>query len=91
MLKQAIAILGAGLIAACITSSGVARERNRDNSDDNDRYRNDRSYQGQRDAPVRSRPDPNSYDGRRTGQPRTCGSNFMLYDPYGVPHGPYCN
>jgi hypothetical protein len=40
---------------------------------------------------VRGRPDPNSFDGRRTGQPRTSGSNFMQYDPYGVPHGPYCN
>ena len=91
MSKQTLAILGAALIAACVTSSGVARERNRDGSDDNYRYRNYRSYQGQQDAPVRGRPDPNSFDGRRTGQPRTCGSNFMQYDPYGVPHGPYCN
>ncbi len=40
---------------------------------------------------ARSRPDPSSYDGRRTGNPRTCGSNFFRYDIEGVPVGPYCD
>ena len=92
MSKRTLAILGAALIAICVTSSSFAQQRNRNGSDDhNFRYRDYRSYQGQREAPVRGRYDPNSLDGRRTGQPRTCGSDFMLYDPYGVPHGPYCN
>ena len=97
MLKRVFATrgpsLGAALVAAvCIASPGAARERNQDRSYDNDRYRAYRSYQGQRpDAPRRGVYDPNSYDGRRTGQPRTCGSDFMLYDSWGVPHGPYCN
>jgi hypothetical protein len=40
---------------------------------------------------VHGRRDPSSYDGYRTGQPRTCGSDFFRYDDRGVPTGPYCN
>ncbi len=90
MLKQTFATLGAALIAACIASPGAARERNQDRYD-NTRYREYRSYQWQRPDAPRGRRDPSSYDGVRTGQPRTCGSQYMLYDPWGVPHGPYCN
>ena len=38
---------------------------------------------------VHRRRDPSSYDGYRTGQPRTCGSDFLRYDNRGVPYGPY--
>jgi len=40
---------------------------------------------------VHGRRDPSSYDGIRTGNPRTCGSDFFRYDDRGVPMGPYCN
>jgi hypothetical protein len=40
---------------------------------------------------VHGRRDPSSYDGYRTGNPRTCGSDFFRYDDRGVPMGPYCN
>ncbi len=40
---------------------------------------------------VHGRRDPSSYDGYRTGNPRTCGSDFFRYDDQGVPYGPYCN
>ncbi len=40
---------------------------------------------------VQGRRDPSSYDGVRTGNPRTCGSDFFRYDDRGVPTGPYCN
>ena len=64
-----------------------------------DRYEDGYRYRNHRVAPqvyesfgaVRSRRDPSSLDGRRTGQPRTCGSNFFRYDGHGVPVGPYCN
>jgi hypothetical protein len=49
------------------------------------------AYGGQQDTRARGVRDPNSYDGRRTGQPRTCGSDFFRYDDRGVPTGPYCN
>ncbi len=32
-----------------------------------------------------------SLDGRTTGQPRTCGYDYFLYDTRGVPVGPYCH
>lgn len=92
MLKQALAVLAAALVTlTCAASSAAQRDRWQDRYYDNERYREYRGYQAQRDTPVRGRPDPNSYDGRRTGQPRTCGSNFMQYDAWGVPYGPYCN
>jgi len=40
---------------------------------------------------VHGRRDPSSYDGIKTGNPRTCGSDFFRYDDRGVPMGPYCN
>ena len=59
---------------------------------DNYRYGNSygdtqRQYYGER----RGQRDPSSLDGRRTGQPRTCGFDFFQYDNRGVPSGPYCN
>lgn len=38
----------------------------------------------------RGRPDPTSYDGRRTGYPRTCGHDFFIYSGR-TTAGPYCN
>jgi hypothetical protein len=32
-----------------------------------------------------------SLDGRVTGQPRTCGYDYFVYDAKGVPTGPYCH
>jgi len=32
-----------------------------------------------------------SLDGRVTGQPRTCGFDYFVYDVKGVPTGPYCH
>ena len=37
------------------------------------------------------RPDTTSFDGRTTGQPRTCGYDTFQYDSRGVPVGPYCH
>jgi hypothetical protein len=77
------------VIAIGAASSAAAQYRKQD---DGYRYREYRGYSGQRpDFPRNARRDPNSYDGVRTGQPRTCGSQYMQYDPWGVPHGPYCN
>jgi hypothetical protein len=38
----------------------------------------------------RGRPDPTSYDGRRTGHPRTCGHDLFIYSGR-TTAGPYCN
>ena len=46
---------------------------------------------GSQQPRAQGRRDPSSYDGVRTGQPRTCGSEFFRYDERGVPYGPYCN
>jgi hypothetical protein len=85
-MKQLLAALGVSLIVAVSTASpSAAQYRYQDGSS----YR---GYSGQRpDFPQNARRDPNSYDGVRTGQPRTCGSQYMLYDSRGVPRGPYCN
>jgi hypothetical protein len=37
------------------------------------------------------RADSTSLDGRVLGWPRTCGHDYMQYDFYGVPVGPYCH
>lgn len=94
MRKMPIAALCAtsALLAALVAMSADAQVRTRNIHDGRYRtyqnYQNDRSQYG---GPSRSRPDPNSYDGRRTGQPRTCGHDFFIYDSQGVPTGPYCN
>jgi hypothetical protein len=31
------------------------------------------------------------WDRRVLGRPRTCGFDYMQYDGYGVPTGPYCH
>ena len=70
-----------------------AQQRTKNTNDG--RYRYDRGYRNDgsqyNSGAARSRPDPSSYDGRRTGQPRTCGHDFFIYDNQGVPSGPYCN
>jgi hypothetical protein len=93
-----VAVLAVTAIAATTAFSSSAGAR--------DRYY-DEGYRGryERVAPqqnnynynygygprVNGRRDPNSYDGYRTGNPRTCGSDFFRYDERGVPYGPYCN
>jgi hypothetical protein len=34
---------------------------------------------------------PRSLDGKNTGRTRTCGSEVLQYDGFGVPYGPYCH
>ena len=58
-----------------------------------DGYRSGGSYgsaQQYATGEKRGRPDPTSYDGRRTGHPRTCGHDFFIYSGR-TPVGPYCN
>jgi hypothetical protein len=94
MLRSSLALLALAAIATtALTASADAqtrRERYGDNYYYNDNYRAYGSTRNNTGA-VRGRYDPNSYDGRRTGQPRTCGSDFFRYDREGVPYGPYCN
>jgi hypothetical protein len=40
---------------------------------------------------VKRAPAQVSLDGRVTGQPRTCGFDYFIYDSRGVPVGPYCH
>ena len=94
MLKQGLAAMAAISVAATfVTSEAVSREGNRNWR--SGAYQPERDYQNydrQRTAPVaRGQYDPSSYDGRRTGQPRTCGHDFFLRDGRGATVGPYCN
>ena len=87
MLKRVLAAMAAVSVAATfLASEAIGREGNQNWRSST--YQQDR----QRLAPVpRGQYDPNSYDGRRTGQPRTCGHDFFLRDSRGATMGPYCN
>jgi hypothetical protein len=87
MLKRGLAaIVVVSVVATFLTSEAIGREGNQNWR--SGAYQPDR----QRSAPVpRGQYDPNSYDGRRTGQPRTCGHDFFLRDGRGATTGPYCN
>jgi hypothetical protein len=99
MFKAGLAVLAvAGIATTALTASADAQTRkNRNYYGNNYNYYGDtyRAYgsaqQQWNTGAVRGRYDPNSYDGRRTGQPRTCGHDFFQYDDRGVPTGPYCN
>lgn len=93
MLKMGLASLAVAVIFTT-TLAAPADAQTRRYRSSQDGYQYGDQYQGQwqyGEQVRRGRPDPNSYDGRRTGQPRTCGHNFFLYDDRGVPTGPYCN
>jgi hypothetical protein len=92
-MKKGLALTAALAIAATTLAATAADAQNRKSK----RYYGD-SYQYGRNADnwqqsnqVHGRRDSSSYDGYRTGQPRTCGSDFFRYDDRGVPMGPYCN
>lgn len=94
MLKTSLAALAvAAITTALMTPADAQNRRYREYYGDN--YRSGNSYgstqQQYNSGALRGRPDPSSYDGRRTGQPRTCGHDFFQYDDRGVPSGPYCN
>jgi hypothetical protein len=91
MSKLILAAVAMSTMVTLTVSAPVAHARDR--YDEGPRYRNYRVVPQVFDSygAVRSRRDPSSLDGRRTGQPRTCGSNFFRYDGHGVPVGPYCN
>jgi hypothetical protein len=91
MLKRGLAAMVAvSAVVTFVTSEAVGREGNQNWRSGSERdYQN---YDRQRSAPVRrGQYDPSSYDGRRTGQPRTCGHDFFLRDGRGATMGPYCN
>ncbi len=87
MLKRGLAVMvAASAVATFLTSEAVSREGNQNWR--SGVYQQER----QRSAPAaRGQYDPTSYDGRRTGQPRTCGHDFFLRDGRGGTTGPYCN
>jgi Ni/Co efflux regulator RcnB len=92
MPKLGLAALAAAAVAAAfLTSEATGRERNPTKPSGTSRSERDRNYDRQRSDTPRGQYDPNSYDGRRTGQPRTCGHDFFIYDDQGTPMGPYCN
>ena len=92
-MKKGFALTTAFAIAAISLSATTADAQSRRSN----RYQGDsyqygwNSYGWQQSNRVQGRRDPSSYDGVRTGQPRTCGHNFFQYDDRGVPTGPYCN
>ncbi len=93
-MKKGFALTAAFAIAAMTLTATTADAQNRKSY----RYSGD-SYQSNANAygwqqnsnRVQGRRDSSSYDGIRTGQPRTCGHSFFQYDDRGVPTGPYCN
>jgi hypothetical protein len=63
-----------------------ARRKN-DYRYDEDRYSAQPGWAGKQQRSAQ----PLSLDGRNTGRTRTCGSDVLQYDGYGVPFGPYCH
>ena len=94
MLKTSLAALAVAAIAttALMAPANAQDRRYRDGYyGDNYRYGNTYESRQYTAGERRGQRDPNSLDGRRTGQPRTCGFDFFQYDNRGVPSGPYCN
>ncbi len=93
MLNRGLTALATVALVVTMVSPLAAETRSKKTTtyrqyQDYGQYRGDQPYTTGR---ARSRPDPSSYDGRRTGQPRTCGHDFFVYDIEGVPNGPYCD
>lgn len=93
MLKTGFAVLAVtavttmSLIAPADAQNRAYRDAYGDNYRSGGHYGASQQYAtGER----RGRPDPTSYDGRRTGQPRTCGHDFFIYSGR-TTVGPYCN
>src|SRR5262245_51240199 len=78
-------------LSTLIASAEAQTRKNRNYYGDNYYYSDNYRRYGNAQRQVRGRYDRNSLDGRRTGQPRTCGHDFFQYDGFGVPYGPYCN
>ena len=95
MLKTGLAALAVAAIAttALMAPANAQDRRYRDYYGDNYRYGNtyDSGSRQYTAGERRGQRDPSQLDGRRTGQPRTCGFDFFQYDNRGVPSGPYCN
>ncbi len=93
MFRSGLAFFAIAAIATtALTASAVAQTRKNGTyyyyGDNNYRTYGQQQYNS---GVVRGRYDPSSYDGRRTGQPRTCGHDFLLRDGRGSTTGPYCN
>ena len=92
-MKKGLALTSAFAIAAIalttVAADAQTRKSKRTYGDSYQYGRNANNWQ--QSNQVHGRRDPSSYDGIRTGQPRTCGSDFFRYDDRGVPMGPYCN
>jgi hypothetical protein len=84
-------IMTAVCVVALITTSYLvfpaeARVK-KDHRYDEDRYAAQRGW-GEKEQGSSQ---PRSLDGRNTGRTRTCGSEVLQYDGFGVPYGPYCH
>lgn len=91
-MKKGLALTAALAVAATALAATAADAQTRKSKRyyGGDTYYQQNNY-GWNQPRVHGRRDPSSYDGVRTGQPRTCGSDFFRYDDRGVPMGPYCN
>jgi hypothetical protein len=94
-MKKGFALTAALAVAAIAFTATAADAQSRKSYRQyygGDSYQPNWNTYGWNQAPrVHGRRDPSSYDGYRTGNPRTCGSDFFRYDERGVPYGPYCN
>jgi hypothetical protein len=93
MFKTGLAAIVVTAIATMVLTA-PADAQSRKYRDGGDYYRSGAAYgsasQQYMSGEKRGRPDPTSYDGRRTGQPRTCGHDFFIYSGRATA-GPYCN
>jgi hypothetical protein len=91
-MKKGFALTAALAVAATALAATTADAQNRKSKRYyGDNYQYGSNYNNWQPNQVHGRRDSSSYDGYRTGQPRTCGSDFFRYDDRGVPMGPYCN
>ena len=83
----AAAACAAAIIAtSCLVLPAQARVK-KEHRYDEDRYAAQRGWGGKEQGSAQ----PRSLDGRNTGRTRTCGSEVLQYDGFGVPYGPYCH
>jgi hypothetical protein len=94
MHKMSVAVLAVTAIATMLAVAPADAQGKTYRAYSGDSYRSGGAYgsapQQYATGEKRGRSDPTSYDGRRTGQPRTCGHDFFIYSGR-TTVGPYCN
>jgi hypothetical protein len=85
----AAAVCAVAIITTSYLVAPAGARVKKEHRHDEDRYAAQQGWGGKEQGSAQ--PQPRSLDGRNTGRTRTCGSEVLQYDGFGVPYGPYCH